>query len=94
MYQVPPSRDSGSNSLYNSHEDRCPRCGSRRQLPADGMAWGLRQVPRSMQRFICAECGTRYRVTEPLPTWRDLGQDVLFYVGAFIVLVLVILLLL
>ena len=92
MYHVPPSRNADDANLI-SREGRCPRCGSRRQLPSDA-GWGLRQLPRTMQILICADCGARYRIVEAMPTWRDLGQDIVFYIGASIVLALIIVLLL
>lgn len=95
MYQVPRNQPpSQGQGLKDSHDGRCPTCGSRRYIPADGQGVFNRNLPRAVQRFICTDCGTTYRIIEPLPTWSDLAQDATTYIVLLMLLAVTLALLL
>ena len=90
-YQVPPDRpDYKVPSASASSTDACPKCGSHAIVPTREAV--TRGVPRQLQIFECARCGTYYRIRPPLPTWRDLGRDIGVFIGVLVVLAVIALL--
>ena len=86
-YHVPPDRpDYQVPRAVTSPTDACPKCGSHAIAPTREVL--TRGLPRQMQVFECARCGTYYRIRPALPTWRDLGRDAAVVAGVLIVLAL------
>jgi hypothetical protein len=86
-YRVPPDGpDYHVPSAVTSLTDACPQCGSHAIAPTREVL--TRGMPRQMQVFECARCGTLYRIRPELPTWRDLGRDAAVVACVLIVLVL------
>ena len=90
-YQVPPDRpDYRVPNAAVSNTDACPKCGSHAIVPTREAV--TRGLPRQLQVFECARCGTYYRIRPKLPTWRDLGRDISVFIGVLIALALIALL--
>ena len=90
-YQVPPDRpDYQVPTAAVSPTDACPKCGSHAIVPTRESV--TRGLPRQLQIFQCARCGSYYRIRPALPTWRDLGRDIVVFIGVLIVLAVIALL--
>jgi hypothetical protein len=86
-YRVPPDGpDYHVPPAVTSLTDACPKCGSHAIAPTREVL--TRGMPRQMQVFECARCGTLYRIRPELPTWRDLGRDAAVVACVLIVLAL------